>query len=501
MWKQIQALFKYYEDIRMTRIDNSLSMDQIEDKVSKLSDDVIVYWGTFHRDKFGKFYSFKDDGLRVSKVSSRPLYGHSGQLLPYGIVGGKLLGGFYQGQVAAKMAQRILRGEKVRDIPVLTEPQTRYMFNYKQMKQWGVKVSDLPEDSIVINRPYSFYAENKVLSWCIIAVIIFQTLIIISFIMNIARRRKAEKELDISEENFRKLVEYLPVAIAVIDKNKITEYANRKYGETIGHNTSKNTNVADWFLLAYPDEEYRKWALEKWNADVEKASRKGKEIEPSEYNVTCKDGKVRVMEISGTFVGDRMIAIFNDITERKQTEEALRESEEKLRNIIEHSTNVFYSHTPEHVFTYISPHVKKILGYEVSELMIRWTELASDNPINKKGFELTVKAIETGKPQPPFELELVHKSGEKVWIEVNERPVVVDGKTTSIVGAFADITVRKQAKEELARHHENMGELVKKRTKELEEKNKELERMNSLFVGREFRIKELKDKLKKFEKK
>ncbi len=88
-----------------------------------------------------------------------------------------------------------------------------------------------------------------------------------------------------------------------------------------------------------------------------------------------------------------------------------------------------------------------------------------------------------------------------MWIEVNERPVVVDGKTTSIVGAFADITVRKQAKEELARHHENMGELVKKRTKELEEKNKELERMNSLFVGREFRIKELKDKLKKIDKK
>jgi len=115
--------------------------------------------------------------------------------------------------------------------------------------------------------------------------------------------------------------------------------------------------------------------------DVKKALREGKEIEPSEYNITCKDGKVRVMEISGAFVADKMIAIFNDITERKQTEEALKESEEKLRNIIEHSTNVFYSHTPEHVITYMSPQVKEILGYEVSEVMIRWTELASDNPL------------------------------------------------------------------------------------------------------------------------
>jgi PAS domain S-box-containing protein len=175
---------------------------------------------------------------------------------------------------------------------------------------------------------------------------------------------------------------------------------------------------------------------------------------------------------------------------RKRAEEALRESEEKLRSIIEHSTNVFYSHTPEHVITYMSPQVKEILGYEVSEVMIRWTELASDNPINKKGFELTVKAIETGKPQSPYELELVHKSGEKVWIEVHEGPVVVDGKTISIVGAFTDITKRKQAEEELAKHHDHLEETVQERTAELQ-------KMVNLMAGREVRMAELKEVIQK----
>jgi PAS domain S-box-containing protein/putative nucleotidyltransferase with HDIG domain len=125
-------------------------------------------------------------------------------------------------------------------------------------------------------------------------------------------------------------------------------------------------------------------------------------------------------------------------------EEELRESEGKLKNIVENSTNLFYSHTPEHVLTYLSPQVKDILGYKPDEAMVRWTELASDNPINEEGFKLTVKAIETGKPQPPYELELVHKNGKKVWVEVREAPVVVNGKTISIVGALTDITDRKQ---------------------------------------------------------
>jgi len=146
--------------------------------------------------------------------------------------------------------------------------------------------------------------------------------------------------------------------------------------------------------------------------------------------------------------------------ELNQAREALRESEGRLRNIIEHSTNAFYSHTPDHVLTYMSPQVTEILGYEPNEVMVRWTELASDNPINEKGFELTVKAIETAKPQPPYELEFIHKSGKKVWVEVHEGPVVVDGKTISIVGALTDITERVHAAKAIAESEERFRQVA-----------------------------------------
>ena len=128
---------------------------------------------------------------------------------------------------------------------------------------------------------------------------------------------------------------------------------------------------------------------------------------------------------------------------------ALAKSEEKLRNILENSTNLFYSHTPDHQITYLSPQIKNILGYTQREACRKWTELASDNPINKIGLKYTEEAIKTGKTQLPYELELIHKNGHKVYVEVREAPIVKNGKTVAIVGALADITERKNMINEL----------------------------------------------------
>jgi len=73
------------------------------------------------------------------------------------------------------------------------------------------------------------------------------------------------------------------------------------------------------------------------------------------------------------------------------------------------------------------------------------------------------------------------------------------GQLAGIIGVMFDITERKKADRELELYRSNLEKLVNERTAELEEKNRELEKMNNLFVGREFRIKELRDKIRQLE--
>jgi len=138
-----------------------------------------------------------------------------------------------------------------------------------------------------------------------------------------------------------------------------------------------------------------------------------------------------------------------NITDRKQAEEALKKSENKLSRIIEHSNEVFYLHDREHKLSYVSPSSKEIFGYTPEEMMGNWTELTSIHSVNKVGFEFTKKAIKTGDRQDPYPLEIRRKDGTYRMVEVNESPIKdAEGRVIGITGAIRDITEQKNAEEE-----------------------------------------------------
>ncbi|REL37902.1 PAS domain S-box protein [Rhodohalobacter sp. SW132] len=146
----------------------------------------------------------------------------------------------------------------------------------------------------------------------------------------------------------------------------------------------------------------------------------------------------------------RTSIIFRDITQRKQTEQ-------KLKDVIDHSTNLFYRHDVNHVLTYVSQQSEEFLGCSPEKAIQNWSEFITEHPVNKKGIKHTQKAIETGETQPPFELQLKKITGEKIWVQVHEAPIVEDGKTVAIVGSLTDITRQKkyenQLQESLERYH------------------------------------------------
>ena len=261
---------------------------------------------------------------------------------------------------------------------------------------------------------------------------------------------EVQKAIDENDQMFKVLMEASMVGIFIFQDMKFT-YVNPASAKIFRDSTE---NMLTKGPMHYTHPDYQK-ASEKYILSQFSDNPASK---PFIFKGIRSDGEEIYCEVQGRGIEyhgkPSIIGTLVDITERKRAEEALQESEERLRNIVENSTNLFYSHTINHEITYLSPQSRDFLQTEPEEAMVRWTEFATDNPINQKGVALTKRAIKTGKRQPSYELELVGKKGRKIWVEVNEVPVVKNGKTVSIVGSLTNISERKRAEEELKRSHQ-----------------------------------------------
>lgn len=128
---------------------------------------------------------------------------------------------------------------------------------------------------------------------------------------------------------------------------------------------------------------------------------------------------------------------------------SLADAERRLAALLDHSTNLFYVHGPDHVLTYVSPQSKTFFDCDPEEARVRWTEFVTDHPVNAEAMVLTQRAIDTGIPQRPYEVQLRTRTGRILWAIVNETPVVEDGKTVAVVGSLTDVTEKKAAEEAL----------------------------------------------------
>ncbi len=265
--------------------------------------------------------------------------------------------------------------------------------------------------------------------------------------LDITERRAAEKALRASESQLQVILESTDDGILAVDLQGKILKTNHRFAEL--------WKIPKTLLASGDDEALLNHVLSQLS-DPDAFLKKVRALYSSDATdldlIHFKDGRCFERFSSPMLEGPAVtgrVWSFRDITARKQSEEALKNSEEKLRIIIEHSSQLFYSHTPDNLLTYVSPQVDAFLGTGPEDAFRPWTDFLTDNPVNAIGVELTRKAIETGESQRPYELELLSADGRKLWVEVHESPVVQDGKTSAMVGALTDITERKRAHDQL----------------------------------------------------
>lgn len=141
------------------------------------------------------------------------------------------------------------------------------------------------------------------------------------------RSKQAEEALRENEAGFRAIIEATPVPFALNDEQGNITFLNRAFVHTMGYTTDDIPTLADWWPIAYPDPQYRKWAAETWQNNLDEAKRSNGDFPPMELNIRCKDGSVRTFICSATplqmhFSGTHLV-IFYDITERKAAEDKI----------------------------------------------------------------------------------------------------------------------------------------------------------------------------------
>ena len=191
---------------------------------------------------------------------------------------------------------------------------------------------------------------------------------VIGVILDITRRRLAEEALKKSGTTFRQFVEQIPLPLCFVNSAGVLVYINERFVGMFGYTADDVPTSDRWWRLAYPDPEYRRRAMDTWGAALEKAAATGGDIEPVERHVTCKDGTVRIVEISGTIMEGGFLATFSDITDRRQVQKALQQSKDNFSTFFNSIDDFLFVLDTEGRIIMANDTAVKRLGYRRGEL-------------------------------------------------------------------------------------------------------------------------------------
>ncbi len=426
------------------------TLEEMGQKLSSLKDDTIVLLAHYFRDKDGITYSVEQSTSFLTSCSSVPCFVLTDIRVGLGALGGNVVSAYHHGEASANIVVEILKGTDIKSIPVILHSQNKYMFDYQVMKRFNISEKDLPEGSIIKNRPESIFVKyrSEVITVIIVFVIIFLFLIFMA--LEILRRKRVEDDLRETKERFIALFE------AMIEGVAIHELIYDEKGIP-----------SDYIILDINPAYVTHTGILRQDVAGKKASDLYGTVSPPYFNIyrevaetghpvhfeTYFEPMNKHFHISVFSPGRGQFAtVFEDITERKKTEEALHKSESILQE---------------------TQHLAGIGGweYQVENKKMYWTsevyhiyEVDRDFDPNKIDQDIKFYApcdqaiieqafygaVELGEPYE-LELKFVSARGTKKWIRTTARVESVSGKILRVFGNIIDITEHRRHEEEIHR--------------------------------------------------
>lgn len=256
-------------------------------------------------------------------------------------------------------------------------------------------------------------------------------------------RERAQKTLQESKERFEKVIAQSPIPMVITKANGDIEYFNDTFTKIFGYTTNDVTTAEEWWQLAYPDETYRQQVQESWETAITEAEKSRQQIATQRWDITCKNGTVRLAEFDMMPLGDISVIAMNDVTERKQAEEKLKQSESHYRLLFENVPDGILIANPDSYYLDANPKMCTMLGLTRKEMIgLHATDIVGPQEI--KYIELALEQIKSGSDY--FRVwQLQRKDGSVFWAEVK----VTTMPDNNLLVMVHDITERQEAEEAL----------------------------------------------------
>ncbi|OQW98465.1 MAG: hypothetical protein BWK74_04465 [Desulfobacteraceae bacterium A6] len=447
MRKELEALVPRFAKVRF-RFTDPLTMEELLKELEGLPKDSLVLQIGFITDKSGRAFDISETTELFYEHSPVPIYSTYEQRLGFGIVGGKLLSPRIHGANAARIALRVLAGEKASAIPVVFESDSQFMFDYKVMSRFGIPLSALPENSTVINKPVSFYAAHRVVIQTASGIVVFLAVVISLLTINIIQRRRSSEVIRRSEERFRRVTESLQEAVWSADLSGQFDFLSPAMAHIYGRPISEmKVNPDFWIEATYPEDQAAVHASKETLIRDQRVELEYRIILPDDTVRWVADRKLFLLNEHGE--PSRIAGILSDITERKRAEEALSRSEENFRRSLDDSPMGVRIVTKKGETVYANREILNIYGYDSMEALDSTPVKNRYTPESYADYLIRREKRQQGIDVPPeYEISIVRKDGEVRHLQVFRKEILWDGERQFQV-LYNDITERKKAEEAL----------------------------------------------------
>ncbi len=255
-----------------------------------------------------------------------------------------------------------------------------------------------------------------------------------------------------SEQRFVTLAEAAPVGIFQTDAMGQTIYVNPAWGDITGRDLEVALG-SGWLETIHPD-------------DRERVLRRSSEVisQHNSFHIEARclkpDGTITwfycqvnpKLDSNNNVLG--YIGTLTDISDRKQIETALMESEAKFRRLVEGANDLTWSTDVHGIFNYLSPQYQTMFGFDPNDWIGKpFVDLVHPEDLDWmiSGY---VQIIQSGQTVKNAEFRHLHQDGHYIWVSINTTPIVnADGIPIGAQGVLADINDRKKAEQEILENH------------------------------------------------